>query len=83
MLVIVEYKPIDAILYEYLSTITTKSMEKIGSLIEKSKIQAIRETMHYINMFIVDNLSSEALDRIVSKHVDKDLIIVPDGSSSC
>lgn len=82
VLVIIESKPVDAILSEYLSTATAKSLEKAGRLIEKSKRQTVGKTVHYIKMFVVDNLSSETLDRIVRKHVDKDTVIITDGSSS-
>lgn len=82
VLVIVESKPVDAILCEYLSEATTKSMEKAGKLAKKSKSQTVGKTVHYIKMFVVDNLSSETLDDIVRKHVGKDTVIITDGSSS-
>lgn len=33
-------------------------------------------------MFVIDNLSSETLNTIVRKHVEKDTVIITDGSSS-
>lgn len=33
-------------------------------------------------MFVIDNLSADTLDKIVRKHIDKDTVIVSDGSSS-
>lgn len=35
-----------------------------------------------MKMFVVDNLSTDTLDKIVRKHVDKDMVIVSDSSSS-
>lgn len=33
-------------------------------------------------MFVIDNLSSETLDKTISKYVEKDTLIVTDSSSS-
>lgn len=42
----------------------------------------IGKVVHYIKMFVIDNLSADTLDKIVHKHIDKDTVIVSDGSSS-
>ncbi|MEY8612887.1 IS1595 family transposase [Parabacteroides segnis] len=82
VLVIVESKPVDSILCEYLSMTTVQSIEKAGKLTASSKRQTIGKVVHYIKMFVIDNLSSETLNKIVRKHVEKDTVIITDGSSS-
>lgn len=82
VLVIVESKPVDTILHEYLSTATVQSMRKANVLSEKSEKQSVGKVVHYIKMFVIDNLSSETLNKIVRKHVEKDTVIITDGSSS-
>lgn len=82
VLVIVESKPVDKILFEYLSKATPHSMENAGKLSKKAKGLSVPKAVHYLKMFVVDNLSSETLDKIVRKHVERDTVIVTDGSSS-
>lgn len=80
VLVIVESKPVDSILCEYLSTATAQSIEKAGKLTASSKRQTVGKVVHYIKMFVIDNLSSETLNKIVRKHVEKDTVIITDGA---
>lgn len=82
VLVIVESKPVDSILRQYLSETTAQSMEKVAKLTKKSQKQSIGKVVHYIKMFVVDDLTADTLDKIVRKHINKDTIIVSDGYSS-
>lgn len=43
--------------------------------------ESVGKVVHYIKMFVIDNLSADTLDKIVHKHIDKDTVIVSDGSS--
>lgn len=63
VLVIVESKPVDSILRQYLSETTVQSMEKAAKLTKKSQRQSIGKVVHYIKMFVVDNLTADALDK--------------------
>ena len=82
VLVIVESKPVDEILREYLSAAKPESVEKAARLTERTKGRTIGKTVHYIKMFVIEDLSAKTLDEIVRKCVDKDAIVVTDGSSS-
>lgn len=82
VLVIVESKPVDKLLQEYLSTTTSQSIEKASRLISKTKDKSVSKIVHYIKMFVIDNMSAKTLDEIVRKHIDKDTIVVTDGSTS-
>ena len=81
VLVIVESKPVDRVLQEYLST-APQSIEKASKLISKTKGKSVCKIVHYIKMFVIDNLSAKTLDEIVRRHIDKDTIVVTDGSMS-
>lgn len=82
VLVIVESRPVDAILLEYLTSFSEKSAEKAGRLAGKVKRQSVGKVVHYIKMFVLDDLSASTIDKIVQQHVRKDTVIVTDGSSS-
>lgn len=82
VLVIVESKPVDTVLQQYLSEATGQSIRKASHLAKKAERQNIGKVVHYIKMFVIDNLSADTLDKIVRKHIDKDTVIVSDGSSS-
>ena len=81
VLVIVESKPVDRVLQEYLST-APQSIEKASKLISKTKGKSVGKIAHYIKMFVIDNLSAKTLDEIVRRHIDKDAVVVTDGSMS-
>ena len=59
-----------------------QSIRKASKLAKKAERQSIGKVVHYIKMFVIDNLSADTLDKIVRKHIDKDTVIVSDGSSS-
>lgn len=82
VLVIVESKSVDKVLQEYLSTMAPQSTEKASRLISKTKGKTVGKIVHYIKMFVIDNLSAKTLDEIVRKHVNEDTIVVTDGSTS-
>lgn len=81
VLVIVESKPVDRVLQEYLST-APQSIEKVSKLISKTKGRSVGKIVHYMKMFVIDNLSAKTLDEIVRRHIDKDTVVVTDGSMS-
>lgn len=82
VLVIVESRPVDKVLREYLSANTPQSTEKASRLMSRARGKAVGKIVHYIKMFVIDNLSAKTLDEIARKCVDKDAIVVTDGSSS-
>ena len=67
---------------QYLCEATEQSIRKASKLTKKAERQSIGKVVHYIKMFVIDNLSADTLDKIVRKHIDKDTVIVSDGSSS-
>lgn len=83
VLVIVESKAVDDIFREYLSVQnTTVAMDKIGKLSKKAKSKSVKKVVHYIKMFVIEDLKAETIDKILEKSLDKNTIIVTDGSSS-
>lgn len=82
MLVIVESKPVDTVLQQYLSKATEQSIGQAVKSTKKAERQSVGKVVHYIKMFVINNLSADTLDKIVRKHIDKDTVIVSDGSSS-
>ena len=82
VLVIVESKPVDDILMEYMSENTAKAMEKASKLAGKARRQSVAKVVHYIMMFVLDNLSAPVIDKIMQQHIGKDTIVVTDGSPS-
>lgn len=82
VLVITESKPVDSVLLGYLSKPDEKTNSKITSLIKDSKRQSVKKVVHYIKMFVIDNMEASTIDNIVGKSVSKLTTIVTDGSSS-
>ena len=82
VLVVVESKPVDDILLEYMAENTAKSIDKAAKLAAKAKRQTVGKVVHYIKMFVLDDLSAPVIDKIVQQHVGKDTIVITDGSSS-
>ena len=64
VLVIVESKPVDTVLQQYLSEATGQSIRKASKLAKKAERQNIGKVVHYIKMFVIDNLSADTLDKI-------------------
>lgn len=79
VLVIVESKPVDAILLQYLSEQKEQSAAKLAKKVQASSIGKV---VHYIKMFVIDDLRAETLDKIMRKHIDQGTVIVSDGFSS-
>lgn len=82
VLVVVESKPVDEVLLEYMKRNTAKAIEKASKLAVKAKKQTVAKIVHYIKMFVLDNLTAPVIDQIVQQHIDKDTVIITDGSSS-
>ena len=82
VLVIVESKPVDDILMEYISENTAKAIEKASKLAGKARRQSVAKVIHYVKMFVLDDLSAPVIDKIVQQHIEKDTIVITDGSSS-
>lgn len=59
VLVIVESKPVDTVLQQYLCEATEQSIRKASKLAKKAERQSIGKVVHYIKMFVIDNLSAE------------------------
>ena len=82
VLVVVESKAVDDILMEYMAQKSAEAMDKAAKLAKKAKRQSIGKVVHYIKMFVLDDLTASAIDKIVQEHVGKDTVVVTDGSSS-
>lgn len=82
VLVIVESKPVDDILMEYMMENTVKAIGKAAKLAGRAKRQSVAKVVHYIKMFVLDDLSAPVIDKIVQQHIGKDTIVITDGSSS-
>lgn len=83
VLVIVESKAVDDILRGYLSgQNVTVAMDKVGKLYKRSKGESVKKVVHYIKMFVIEDLKAETIDKLLEKSIDKNTIIVTDGSSS-
>lgn len=82
VLVVVESKAVDDILLEYMQTQGSARMDKVVKLAKKTKNQSVGKVVHYIKMFVLDNLSASTIDKIVQEHVKKDTVVVTDGSTS-
>ena len=63
VLVIVESKPVDTVLQQYLSEATGQSIRKASHLAKKAERQNIEKVVHYIKMFVIDNLSADTLEK--------------------
>ena len=82
VLVVVESKAVDDILMEYMSKKSTEAIDKAAKLAKKAQRQSVGKVVHYIKMFVLDDLTASAIDKIVQEHVGKDTVVVTDGSSS-
>ena len=67
VLVIVESRPVDTVLRQYLSEATGQSIGKAVRFAKKAERQSVGKVVHYIKMFVIDNLSAGTLDKIVRK----------------
>ena len=66
---------------EYMKKNTVKAIKKAAKLAVKAKNQSVAKVVHYIKMFVLDDLSAQVIDQIVQEHIGKDTIIITDGSS--
>lgn len=82
VLVIVESKPVDKILEEYLQLPIAQSVAKISKLTSRSKTHAIKKSIHYIKMYVIDNLSADTIDKLAQKAVAKETVVITDGASA-
>lgn len=82
VLVIVESKPVDKVLMDYLTDTSGNSLGKSIILAKRIPKNGIQKIVHYIKMYAIDNLSAETIDKLMQNSVVKDAIIVTDGSSS-
>lgn len=83
VLVIVESKAVDDILRGYLSMQnTTVAMDKVSKLSERAKSKSVKKVVYYIKMFVIEDLKAETIDKLLEKSLDKNTVIVTDGSSS-
>lgn len=80
VLVIVESKSADEVLLSYLKS--QDKGDKIGKIASKMKGKSIKKVVHYIKMFVLDNLKANTIDKIVREHVAKDAVVITDNSSS-
>ena len=46
------------------------------------KGKSIKKVVHYIKMFVLDNLNANTIDKIVREYVAKDAVVITDNSSS-
>ena len=67
---------------EYMSRKSAEAIDKVARLAKKAWSQSVGKVVHYIKMFVLDDLSAPAIDKIVQEHVGKDTVVVTDGSSS-
>ena len=67
VLVIIESKPVDTVLLQYLSETTEQSIGKVAKFAKKAERQSIGKVVHYMKMFVIDNLSADTLDKIVRR----------------
>ena len=82
VLVVVESKAVDDILMEYMSRKSAEAIDNVARLAKKARSQSVGKVVHYMKMFVLDDLSAPAMDKIVEEHVGKDSVVVTDGSSS-
>lgn len=86
VLVIVESKAVDKILAQYMediaSSISESKIQRLTSFEKKVKRQSVRKVVNYIKMFVLENLEARTIDKFVSKAIEKDTIVVTDGSNS-
>lgn len=87
VLVIVESKPADDILLKYIETLNTsyseRTQKKVASVAKRlSKKTGVKKAVNYIKMFVLDNLEAKTIDALATKAIDKDTIVVTDGSNS-
>lgn len=62
--------------------VTEAKVKKLTDFEKKVKRQSVKKVVNYIKMFALENLEAKTIDKIVSKAIDKDTIIVTDGSNS-
>lgn len=86
VLVIVESKSTAEILGDYMKDIvecvTEDKIKKFNAFEKKVKRQSVQKVVRYIKMFSLENLEAKTIDKFVSKAIDKDTIVVTDGSNS-
>lgn len=82
VLVIAESKPVDKVLEEYLAHPRIDTNNRIKSLMEKERKQSVKKVVHYIKMFVIEDIKAITIDKIVGKSVSAMATIVTDGSSS-
>ncbi len=57
-------------------------MDKAAKLAKRSNTQSVKKTVHYIKMFVIDNLKASTIDELLIQNVDAKAVIFSDGSSS-
>ena len=67
---------------EYMSRKSAEAIDNVARLAKKARSLSVGKVVHYIKMFVLDDLSAPAIDKIVEEHVGKDTVVVTDGSSS-
>ena len=87
VLVIVESKPADDILVDYMESLLASYSEakarKVADLEKKiAKKNGVKKAVNYIKMFVVDNLEAKTLESFAGRFVDRDTKVVTDGSKS-
>lgn len=80
VLVIVESKSADEVLLSYLKS--QDKGDKAGKFASMMKGKSIKKVVHYIKMFVLDNLNANTIDKIVREYVAKDAVVITDNSSS-
>jgi len=82
VLVAIESKPVDKILDEYLREISAATIDKAANIARKSQKYTVKKAVHYVKMYVIDDLNAETIDKLSKLAVVKDAYIVTDGSSS-
>lgn len=82
VLVVVESKPVDAVLKAYLERDTNDGNLKAERLRKKARNETIAKVVRYIKMFVIEGLAAEDIDKFMKRHVDKDTTVISDGSTS-
>lgn len=80
VLVVVESKSADEVLLSYLKS--QDKGDKAGKFASKMKGKSTKKVVHYIKMFVLDNLNASTIDTIVREHVAKNAVVITDNSSS-
>lgn len=82
VLVIVKSMPVTNIVTALTADANTANLARATKLIDKSEKFSVKNVVHYVKMFVLDDLSKKTIEKLILESVNQDTVIVTDAFSS-